>query len=122
MNQPFRPALKPFESLIKNIRRATRRQLSSKETFLFEQGLRGGHRIAEPCRREDIASSIQYGGSKRSLDAGKRLLPGDTTRTPQAMWSRVHTVRRVCRRKLWSVSLIESPAQKGMSAAGSDGA
>ena len=44
------------------------------------EGLRGEESIAEPCRREGIASSMSYGWSKEFLEAGKRRLAGDTAR------------------------------------------
>jgi transposase-like protein len=36
--------------------------------------------IAELCRREGIAESLYYTWSKEFLEAGKRLLAGDTAR------------------------------------------
>ena len=44
------------------------------------EGLRGEESIAEPCRREGIASSMSYGWSKEFLEAGKKRLAGDTAR------------------------------------------
>lgn len=43
-------------------------------------GLRGDASIAELCRREGIAESMYYSGSKEFLEAGKRRLAGDTAR------------------------------------------
>ncbi|SEG70205.1 Transposase [Methylobacterium sp. 190mf] len=48
------------------------------------EGLRGEDSIAEPCRREGIASSMYYGWSKESLEAGKKRLAGDTARAATA--------------------------------------
>ena len=44
------------------------------------EGLRGEDSIAEPCRREGIATSLYYSRSKEFLEAGKRRLSGDTAR------------------------------------------
>jgi len=71
----------PAEQVVKDIRRATRRQFSAEEKIrIVLEGVRGEESIAELCRREGIASSMYYGWSKEFLDAGKRRLAGDTTR------------------------------------------
>src|SRR3954470_21851721 len=81
MKQTSGPARKPAEAVIKDIRRATRRQFSSEEKIrIVLEGLRGEDSIAELCRREGIASSMYYGWSKEFLEAGKRRLAGDTAR------------------------------------------
>jgi transposase len=36
--------------------------------------------VAEPCRREGIAPSMDYAWSKEFFEAGKRRLTGDTAR------------------------------------------
>jgi len=69
------------ERLVKDIRRATRRQHSAEEKIrIVLDGLRGEHSIAELCRREGIAESLYYTWSKEFLEAGKRRLAGDTAR------------------------------------------
>ena len=81
MKQTSGPARKPAEAVIKDIRRATRRQFSAEEKIrIVLEGLRGEDSIAELCRREGIASSMYYGWSKEFLEAGKRRLAGDTAR------------------------------------------
>jgi len=71
----------PAEQVVKDIRRATRRQFSAEEKIrIVLEGVRGEESIAELCRREGIASSMYYGWSKEFLDAGKRRLAGDTAR------------------------------------------
>ena len=80
MKQTSGPARKPTEAVIKDIRRATRRQFSAEEKIrIVLEGLRGEGSIAELCRREGIASSMYYGWSKEFLkveavrdDAGQR--------------------------------------------------
>src|SRR5688572_23058779 len=81
MKQTSGPAKQPADEVVKDIRRATRRQFSAEEKIrIVLEGLRGEESIAELCRREGIASSMYYGWSKELLDAGKRRLAGDTAR------------------------------------------
>ncbi len=71
----------PAETLIRDIRRATRRPFSAEEKIrIVLEGLRGDESIAELCRREGIATSMYYGWSKEFLEAGKKRLAGDTAR------------------------------------------
>ena len=52
----------PAEQVVKDIRRATRRQFSAEEKIrIVLEGVRGEESIAELCRREGIASSMYYG-------------------------------------------------------------
>ena len=81
MKQTSGPAKQPADAVVKDIRRATRRQFSAEEKIrIVLEGLRGEESIAELCRREGIASSMYYGWSKEFLEAGKRRLAGDTAR------------------------------------------
>src|SRR6478609_2405931 len=69
------------EQLVKDIRRATRKQHSAEEKIrIVLDGLRGESSIAELCRREAIAESLYYSWSKEFLEAGKKRLAGDTAR------------------------------------------
>ena len=69
------------ERIVKDIRRATRKQYSAAEKIrIVLDGLRGEHSVAELCRREGIAESLYYNWSKEFLEAGKRRLAGDTAR------------------------------------------
>ena len=81
MRQKSGPEQAPAEQVVKDIRRATRRQFSAEEKIrIVLEGVRGEESIAELCRREEIAASMYYGWSKEFLDAGKRRLAGDTAR------------------------------------------
>ena len=61
------------EQVVKDIRRATRKQYSAEEKIrIVLDGLRGEYSIAELCRREGIAESLYYAWSKEFLEAGKR--------------------------------------------------
>ena len=71
----------PSERVVRDIRRATRKQYSAEDKIrIVLDGLRGEHSIAELCRREGIAESLYYSWSKEFLEAGKRRLAGDTER------------------------------------------
>jgi transposase len=81
------------ERIVKDIRRATRKQYSAEEKIrIVLDGLRGEHSIAELCRREGIAESLYYTWSKEFLEAGKRRLAGDTERA--ATSGKVKDLRR----------------------------
>ena len=86
MGQQSEPVKEPAEQVIKEIRRAMRRQFSAEEKIrIVLSGLRGEDSIAELCRREGIVQNLYYRWSKEFLEAGKKRLAGDTARaaTPQ---------------------------------------
>ncbi len=59
MRQKSGPEKQPAAAIVKDIRRATRRQFSAEEKIrIVLEGLRGEESIAELCRREGIASSM----------------------------------------------------------------
>ncbi len=67
--------------VVKDIRRATRRQFGAEEKIrIVLEGLRGEDSIAELCRREGINQNLYYRWSKDFLEAGKKRLAGDTAR------------------------------------------
>jgi len=69
------------EKVVKDIRRATRKQYSAEEKIrIVLDGLRGEDSIAELCRREGINQNLYYRWSKEFLGAGKKRLAGDTAR------------------------------------------
>src|SRR6059058_4903453 len=80
MKQKSGPVKQPAEAVVKDLRRATRRQAAEEKIRIVLEGLRGEESIAELCRREGIASSMYYGWSKDFLEAGKKRLAGDTAR------------------------------------------
>ena len=81
MRQKSSPPETPCERLVRDIRRATRKQYSAEEKIrIVLDGLRVEVSIAELCRREGIAESLYYSWSKEFLEAGKRRLAGDTAR------------------------------------------
>jgi transposase len=81
MGQQSEPVKEPAEQVIKEIRRATRRQFSAEEKIrIVLSGLRGEDSIAELCRREGIVQNLYYRWSKEFLEAGKKRLAGDTAR------------------------------------------
>ena len=69
------------ESVVREIKRKTRRKFNSEERIrIILEGLKGEDSIAAICRREGIAPSLYYKWSKMFLQAGKRRLNGDTIR------------------------------------------
>jgi transposase len=81
------------ESVVRQIRRKTRRTYSAEEKIrIVLEGLRGEDSIAELCRREGINPNLYYKWSKEFLEAGKRRLAGDTKR--QATSSEVGGLRQ----------------------------
>jgi len=69
------------ERVVKDIRRATRKQYNAEEKIrIVLEGLRGDDSIAELCRREGISQGVYYKWSKDFMEAGKKRLAGDTSR------------------------------------------
>ena len=122
MKQTSGPARKPAEAVIKDIRRATRRQFSAEEKIrIVLEGLRGEDSIAELCRRDGIATSMYYGWSKEFLEAGKKRLAGDTARA--ATSDEVKDLRREARalkEVVADLTLENRLLKKSMSGAGED--
>ena len=84
------------EKIIKDIRRATRKQYGAEEKIrIVLEGLRGEESIAALCRREGIAESLYYTWSKEFLEAGKKRLAGDTARA--ATSDEVKALRKAAR-------------------------
>ena len=82
--------------MVKDIRRATRKQYGAEEKIrIVLEGLRGEDSIAELCRREGIAQGVYYKWSKNFLEAGKRRLTGDTDRAANTY--EVRNLRREAR-------------------------
>ena len=81
MRQHSNSAKDTAEKVVKDIRRATRKQYSAEEKIrIVLDGLRGEDSIAELCRREGIVQNLYYRWSKEFLEAGKKRLAGDTAR------------------------------------------
>ena len=122
MKQPSGPARKPADAVIKDIRRATRRQFSAEEKIrIVLEGLRGEDSIAELCRRAGIATSMYYGWSKEFLEAGKKRLAGDTARA--ATSDEVKDLRReasALKEVVADLTLENRLLKKSMSGAGED--
>jgi transposase len=72
---------KSAESVIKELKRKTRRKFSAEEKIrIVIEGLKGEDSIAEICRREGIVPALYYRWSKDFMEAGKKRLLGDTVR------------------------------------------
>ena len=75
MRQKSGPVKEPAEKVVKDIRRATRRQFSAEEKIrIVLEGLRGEESIAELCRREGIVQNLYYRWST-SLRPGRSGSP-----------------------------------------------
>ncbi len=86
----------PGEKIVKEIKRASRKQYSSEEKIrIVLDGLRGEDSIAEVCRREGISQGVYYKWSKDFMEAGKKRLSGDTARA--ATTDEVKDLRREAR-------------------------
>ena len=87
------PAKKESESIVKDIKRMTRKKYSAEEKIsIVLEGLRGEESIAAICRREGINPNLYYRWSKEFLEAGKKRLLGDTQR--EATSSEVSDLRK----------------------------
>ncbi len=65
MRQTSGKELSSFEQIVKDIKRATRKQYSAEEKIrIVLDGLRGEDFIAELCRKEGISQGIYYKWSK----------------------------------------------------------
>ncbi len=96
MRQNSGPRGTASQKVVKDIRRATRKQYSAEEKIrVVLDGLRGEETIAELCRHEGIAQSLYYSWSKEFLEAGKKRLAGDTARA--ASTGEVKDLRREAR-------------------------
>ena len=69
------------ESVVKDIRRRTRKKYSSEEKIrIVIDGLRVEDSISNLCLREGIPTNLYNSWSKDFLEVGKKRLMGDTTR------------------------------------------
>jgi len=72
---------KSSESLIREVKRRTRRKFSSEEKIrIVLEGMRGENSIAELCRKENIHPNLYYKWTRDFMEAGKGRLQGDTMR------------------------------------------
>ena len=69
------------ESLLKDIRRNTKRIFTSEQKVLIVmEGIRGEQSIAELCRKYGISDSTYYKWNKEFIEAAKARLDGDIVR------------------------------------------
>ncbi len=86
----------PGEKIVKDIKRATRKQYSAEETIrIVLDGLRGEDSITALCRRKGISQGVHYKWSKDFMEAGKKRRAGDTARA--ATTDEVKELRREAR-------------------------
>ena len=73
------------ESMVKDIRRRTRKHHSAEEKIrIVLEGLRGEDSIAELCRREGIATSLYYSWSTAGRRSSSRLARSGSPATQRA--------------------------------------
>ena len=124
MRQHSNLAKDTAEKVVKDIRRATRKQYSAEEKIrIVLSGLRGEDSIAELCRREGIVQNLYYRWSKEFLEAGKKRLAGDTARA--ATSDEVKDLRReagALKEVVAELMLENRLLKKSMIGAGEDGA
>ena len=124
MGQKSRPVKEPAEQVVREIRRATRRQFSAEEKIrIVLSGLRGEDSIVELCRREGIVQNLYYRWSKEFLEAGKKRLAGDTARA--ATSDEVKELRReasALKEVVAELTLENRLLQKSAIGVGEDGA
>ena len=78
-NFSVNPNQSSSESLLKDIRRNTKRIFTSEQKVLIVmEGIRSEHSIAELCRKYGISDSTYYKWNKDFIEAGKARLDGDT--------------------------------------------
>jgi CRISPR/Cas system-associated endonuclease Cas1 len=88
---PSKPAA---ETVVKDIRRRTRKQHSAEEKIrIVLEGLRGEDSIAELCRREGIAASLDYSWSKEFLGEACAAAGPRPRRTARSGWPATRPVR-----------------------------
>jgi transposase len=124
MRQKPTSAKEPAETVVKEIRRATRKHYSAEEKIrIVLEGLRGEDSIAELCRREGIPPNVYYRWSKDFLEAGKKRLSGDTAR--EATSDEVNGLRReaaALKEVVADLTLENRLLKKSMIGDGEDGA
>jgi transposase len=124
MRQKQRREKEPAETVVKEIRRATRKHYSAEEKIrIVLEGLRGEDSIAELCRREGIPPNVYYRWSKDFLEAGKKRLAGDTAR--EATSDEVRSLRReaaALKEVVADLTLENRLLKKSMTGDGEDGA
>ena len=124
MRQKPTSAKEPAETVVKEIRRATRKHYSAEEKIrIVLEGLRGEDSIAELCRREGIPPNVYYRWSKDFLEAGKKRLSGDTAR--EATSDEVKGLRReavALKEVVADLTLENRLLKKSMRGDGEDGA
>jgi transposase len=122
MRQKSGPPNQPAETLVRDIRRATRKHYSAEEKIrIVVAGLRGEDSIAELCRREGISQNLYYRCSKEFLEAGKKRLAGDTAR--EATSDELKTLRKeavALKEVVAELTLENRLLKKSMTGAGED--
>jgi transposase-like protein len=92
----------PGEKIVKDIKRATRKQYSSEEKIrIVLDGLRGEHSIAELCRREGISQGIYNNGPRTLWKLASAGWLAIQCVQPRVTRSKTCAGKHVISRKLW---------------------
>ena len=95
---------KDTESVVRAIRRKTRKHYSSEEKIgIVLEGLRGEDSIASICRREGINPNLYYRWSKDFLEAGSDQDGGEVVVISQKDACRVGYKSKYVLRLVWSL-------------------
>lgn len=93
---------KNTESIVKDIKRKTRRKFSAEEKIrIVLEGFKGEESVSGICRSEGIAPALYYRWSKDFLKAGKKRLMGDTMREANTSEVKELRGRTPTSRKRW---------------------
>ncbi|WP_424978388.1 transposase, partial [Leisingera sp. S232] len=109
----------PGEKVVKDIKRATRKQYSAEEKIrIVLNGLRGADSIAELCGREGISQGVYDKWSKDFMEAGKKRLAGDTARaaTPdevKELRREAHDLKEVVAEQTLELRLLKKKHGRG---------
>ena len=77
MNRESSSVGQSSESVVREIKRRTRKKYSTEEKIrIVLEGLKGEASIAELCRREGINPNVFYKWSRDFMEAGKKRLQG----------------------------------------------
>ena len=105
MRQKSGQATTPAETLVRDIRRATRRQFSAEEKIrIVLSGLRGEDSIAELCRRESISQNLYSRCPRRSWRPARSAWRATPPARPPQTKSRPCARKRLRSRRSWPIS------------------
>ena len=101
------------ESIIREIKRKTRRKYTSEEKIrIVLEGLHGESSIADVCHKKGIHPTLCYKWSKTFLEAGKKRLTGDTVREADATAVKDHRAENEALKQVFAEWSLENQVLK----------